>query len=34
MWKCLDLSENCDITDGHDVTDIRLGFRVTVTLAT
>ena len=28
------MSENCDITDGHDVTDIRLGFRVTVTQAT
>ena len=34
MWKCPDLSENYGITDGHDVTGIRLGFRVTVILST
>jgi hypothetical protein len=30
----ISVSENCGIADDHDVTDIRLGFRVTVTLAT
>jgi hypothetical protein len=34
MWKYPDLSENYGITDGHDVTDITMSFRVTVTLTT